>query len=191
MRFSFTDATLLQAGTTITPCARYRERPERPGPVQGIHWINGHLRRGKRRACSWRLGLLIAVAAQQGVQRDACPAWSLMRVGHPLRLGHARRRHRHRLAIMLNEASYGLANLRPRAVGLDAGGVAVRPRHFALMSISNRQRLARHRVQHDPAVRWPASRSRDETLRGRRGGRRERAAVTSGTSPCRSSGRYS
>ena len=69
--------------------------------------------------------------------------------------------------LMFNEASYGFLNALLRDGRPAAGRLALRSRHRDLVG-GDRQRLARHRLQHDPALRRARWSSRAASTRRRR-----------------------
>ena len=183
IRYSFTDATLLNPEFDYT-AASYRNVTGNPD-LPGILWVT-FLFVVASVVLQLTLGLLVAMALHRGFTREL-PGVSFVRVvilcswivpgvagGIVWQL-------------MFNEASYGFLNAVLRGVGVSPVAWLSDPVHRHLVG-GDRQRLARHRLQHDPALRRPPGHPA-QPLRGRRGRRRVGAGGSSGTSPCRSSGR--
>ena len=85
----------------------------------------------------------------------------------------------HRLAADVQRGELRFPQRRPPADGPAAGRLALRPEHRDLVG-GARQCLARHRLQHDPALCRPGRHS-GEPLRGRRGRRRHRVPAVPAT----------
>ena len=185
VRYSFTDATLLNPEFDYTT-ATYQAAVMNPD-LPGILWVT-LLFVVSSVVLQLLLGLLVAVALHRGVLRGL-PGVSFVRVvilcswivpgvasGIVWQL-------------MFNEASYGFLNALLRIVGLPPVAWLSDPANRDLVG-GDRQRLARHGVQHDPALRRPPG-DPAQPVRGRGGQRRDVVSSGSGTLRCRSSGQFS
>ena len=169
VRFSFTDATLLnpEYEYTLQSYANVSANRDLPIILQNtfIFVVASVI-------LQLVLGLLVAMALNRGAKRGLpgvtfiriviLASWIVPGVSAGIVW-----------QLMFNEASYGFLNGVLRMMGLSAGRLALRSRHRDLVG-GARQCLARHRLQHDPALRRPGGHPGAASTRRRRSTARPR-----------------